>query len=887
MTDILLQTKLFIPQTRPFLVERPQLNQKLDDGQNGRITLISAPAGYGKTTLVTNWLKQREQKAAWYALDEYDNDPPRFLRYFIAAWQTLDPTIGQEVQAVLQSETIGSSPQPLTTFFTLLINQLVSVTHPIIFVIDDFHLITDESLLKGLEFWFEHAPPHIHTILISRADPPLSLTKWQVRSQLTKLNAQDLQFSTTEAADFLRQVMQLDLTTEEIETLVKKTDGWIASLQLAALSLQGTASAERNVAEFGGNERQMMAYLLEEVWQKQPEDIQQFLLQTAVFHRFNAQLANTVTQFDNCHDLIAQLDKKNLFLRALDNQQNWVCYHPIFADFLQKRQKESDPQQFLQLNREASRWFAQHYFVEEAIHHALVAQEFEAAAQLILKEAQATTWQQNHSQTLRRWTKSLPEDVLFGLPELTVYSAWTYVLHGKFVELLHFLDRAEAYWEKKNIVIANSVLGEIAILRGEKALAYGRFQEAIQWFNQAETNISAENLRLHTALLQVQGFAYRVNGDIANAKSKLALARDLMQTQQESAVRVFASYDYAKTLMIAGELYAAEQVLREVISAQPGAKYASNATLSLIYCALGDILHQRNQQQDAQEHLEKSIALAKETSESNPAIHQGYLYLATVKQASGDWFTAQSLMEKAEEIAQNSHNDRTIAQTLMVKATLHLLQEDVTDVQEWLENRLALPHQPDAIPIYQYHEEQVVLARYLCQTAPHKASPFLQNLLDTAVSQGWQYLALQCHILLALLHQSQNNNEKALTALTAAVTIATPERYIYPFVREKSAMGQLLRLASTRKVEAEAIGQIQAAFMPTAVSTQPLIDPLTERELEVLTLMANGRTNPEIAAKLFLATGTVAKYSNTIYAKLAVRNRTEATQRAKSLGLIE
>ena len=889
MTEILLQTKLFVPQTRPYLVPRPRLIEKIDSGINGRITLISAPAGFGKTTLMTAWLNNAKQQSAWYSLDEYDNDVERFLRYFIAAWQTIFPDCGADAQNLLQSEAIGTAPRPPELVLTTLLNEITSLQDEAIFVIDDFHLIEDETLLNAMNFWIDHAPPNVHTVLISRTNPPLSLSKWRVRGQLNDINSTDLQFSTTEAADFLRQVMGLDLATEDIRLLAQKTDGWIASLQLVALSLQGASDPHEAVTEFTGSDRQMMAYLLEEVWQKQPAEIQQFLLQTAVFHRFNVSLCTVVTEFSNSRQLIDQLDQNNLFLRPLDSQQNWYCYHPIFTEFLQKRQQETNPEQYQSLHEDASAWFAKKGFVEEAIHHAIAAGLYDTAAQYILDQANETMWQQNRSHTLRSWTHQLPDESLYALPELTAYSAWTYILHGESAQLNLFLNKAEQFWTANDIEVPTYVQGEIAILRGEMALAYGRFAEAIDYFAQAETQVTTQNRRIYTALLQVQGFAYRINGDIEQAKTKLLAARSLAQVNEEKSISVYANYDYGKTCVMAGQLTEAEQIFRQVTAQTPPDKYISNATYSFVYGALGELLLHQNQLTTAHEHVEKSIELGYLTSENNPMIRQGKIILALIKQAQGNWVTSQAMLAESMRMAQAFPDDRTTAFATTMNALAYLLQGEVEPVRQWLENRLALlslPRQADSIPKYQCHEEQVVLARFLMLESPHKAIAYLEKLHTTAVTHQWHHNLLQINILLALTQQKNNNSDAALAALADALEFAHQEGYVYPFIREGSEMAQLLRLALLRGVAPDAIGRVQAAFMPTAVSAQPLIEPLTERELEILNLMADGHTNPEIARALFLATGTVAKYSNNIYAKLAVRNRTEATNRAKELGLI-
>ena len=497
MTEILLQTKLFVPQIRPFLVLRPQLHEKLDNGLNGRVTLVSAPAGYGKTTLVASWLEQQTDVGrTWYTLDVYDNDPSRFLRYFIAAWQRIDPKYGQAAQELLQANPISSRSHPPEAILTMLINDLVSGGQSCILVIDDIHLLENEKLYQTLAFWVENCPANVHTIFISREEPSLPLARWRVRGQLQDINSQDLQFSPNEAADFLRRVMQLDLSTEDISLLAEQTEGWVASLQMAAHSLQGADSAREMVAQFSGSNRQIMDYLLEEVWQRQSVDIQNFLLQTAVLHRFNAELCDALRQQSDSRQMFDSLDRRNLFLRPLDNQRIWYGYHPIFAEFLQKRLQLTLPEHILPLHQRASDWFAAQGLMEEAIHHALSAQMYETAASYILAQAPETMWHQGRSETLRRWCQELPEETLFALPDLATFYAWSFVLHGEIPQMDAFLNRAEVFWQASELEVPTTALGELATLRGEAALLYGRIQESLKWFESADELIPPENRRL-------------------------------------------------------------------------------------------------------------------------------------------------------------------------------------------------------------------------------------------------------------------------------------------------------------------------------------------------------------------------------------------------------
>lgn len=888
MSEILLQTKLLVPQTRPLLVPRPRLLEKMTAGMNGRLTLISAPAGYGKTTLVASWLAtQPKLGVAWYSLDEYDNDLARFLRYFLAAWQTISPENGRSAQGLLHANPVGTLPQPPEAIMTMLINDLVASSEQQVVVIDDVHLIEDKTIRQALAFWLDHSPPTIHTILISRTEPQLPLSRLRVRGQLNDISHQDLQFSTHEAADFLREVMQLDLSAEQISLLVARTEGWIASLQLAALSLQGTDDAHELITHFSGSDRQMMDYLLEEVWQRQPEAIQQFLLQTSVPSRFNAPLCDALSGQTDSQSHLIELDRKNLFLRQLDHQQNWYCYHPIFANFLQTRLRHSDLVHYRQLHRDASQWFAAHDLPEEAIDHALAGEAYDQAAHLILAEVNNLMWRENRPQTLLRWCRQLPNEVFSRLPELAPVYAWSFVMVGEFAEMASFLDEVEMAWQRHETAVSSTIQGEIATLRGELALIEGRIADSLAWFTQADVLVPLEEERIRAASRQAQGYAYRLNGDLEPAKTSLIEARRLARTIDDKALWFFASFDYAVALLMAGQLDDSERIQRQVIESVPEAQRPSLTTLNLSYSGVGEILLYRNQLPSAHEYAEEGLRLSRISSNKSPMARYALLVLAQVEQAQGAWPASRNLLKEAMSIAQKSGNERMKAHTAMWAAQLYLLQGEPEPMRAWLEERLSLSSAPDSIPVYHYQQEQVVLGRFLLLDENPGVIAHLERCRETAVSSGWRHLLLEIDILLALAHQARRQMDGAFTYLQSALSFAAEKDFVYPFTREGAGMTKLLRLALAQGLMPDTVGKLQAAFMPTAVSTQPLLDPLTNRELEVLAFIADGLTNPEIAERMFLATGTVAKYTNNIFSKLAVRNRTEAANRAQSLGLIE
>jgi LuxR family maltose regulon positive regulatory protein len=440
--DQLLTTKLFTPPTRPELVSRPRLIERLNGGLHRKLTLISAPAGFGKTTLVTEWLvnlaldaekeNQIENRIAWISLDEGDNDFARFLAYFIAALnrvEGMDTTIGEGALTMLQSP----QPPPTEAVLTPLINEIAAIPDRILLVLDDYHLIEAQPVHDALTFFLEHLPLQIHLVIAAREDPHLPLSRLRARGQLTELRAADLRFTSSEAAEFLNQEMGLDLSTEDVAALETRTEGWIAGLQLAAISLQGHADTSRLIQSFTGSNRLVLDYLIEEVLDQQTEDIQAFLIQTAILNRLTGSLCDAVrfgtaerhTKQDNGQEILEMLDRANLFIIPLDEERHWYRYHHLFTDLLRQRLRQTQPDLLPILHHNASEWYEQNGFIDEAIEHAMRAEDFERAAHMIEEQVDAV-WERGEHAKLERWLA-----VVLTKPQLCIFLAWNQLVSGE------------------------------------------------------------------------------------------------------------------------------------------------------------------------------------------------------------------------------------------------------------------------------------------------------------------------------------------------------------------------------------------------------------------------------------------------------------------------
>ena len=540
VTDPLLTTKLYIPPTRPELVPRPRLVEKLNDGLHRKLTLISAPAGFGKTTLVSEWVEQlrlddskenqNKYKIAWFSLDENDKDPARFLTYFISALnrtERVEATIGEGALTMLQSP----QPPPTEAILTSLINEIAAIPDRIIIVLDDYHVLESSQVDDALTLLLEHLPPQLHLVIATREDPHLPLSRLRARGQLTELRAADLRFTTSEVAEFLSQVMGLDLSAENIAALEARTEGWIAGLQLAAISLQGHADTSRLIQSFTGSHRLVLDYLIEEVLNQQPQNIQNFLLQTAILNRLTGSLCDAITGQENGQAILEMLDRSNLFIVPLDNERRWYRYHHLFADLLRQRLKQTQPEQLQILHRSASEWYEQNGFVDEAIEHALRAENFERAASLIEEHVDAL-WQRGEHSKLRRWLAGLPVELVFSKPHLCILQAWDLFTSGHQDAAERSLQAAEKVLDTNTDLATETslmehkqlseydrmkILGRAAAIRAFLAFYRGDVQGISQYSHQALEFLPEDDLAWRSTTTVALGDAYSLIGEMEAA----------------------------------------------------------------------------------------------------------------------------------------------------------------------------------------------------------------------------------------------------------------------------------------------------------------------------------------------------------------------------------
>ncbi len=909
-----LATKLYIPLPRPGIVSRLRLVEKLNEGlaAGRKLALISASAGFGKTTLVGEWIGSCGQPVAWLSLDEGDSDPSRFLTYLIAALQTIvvrqspGGNIGAGALAVLQS----SQPPSTESILTILLNEITTISDSLILVLDDYHVIDSQPVDQALLFLIEHLPPQMHLVIATREDPRLPLARLRARSQLTELRADDLRFTFAEAAEFLNQVMGLNLSAEDIAALEARTEGWIAGLQLAALSMHNRQDAANFIKSFTGSHRFVLGYLVEEVLQRQTEHIRSFLLQTSILDRLCGPLCNVITDQEDGKAMLEALERGNLFVIPLDDQRRWYRYHHLFAEVLQAFLEEAYSEQVPTLHRKASVWFEQNDLPGEAIRHALAAKYFERAADLIEGvwlgmdlSYQSAAW--------LVWAKALPEEVILARPVLCVGCAWALLAIGEIEASETRLRDAERWLDPAENPSGHSSAGmvvvdkaefrvlpaSIAAARAYRALALEDIAATKMYASQALALVPEDEFVHRTQATALLGMAEYAEGNLPAAEKQFLKFQALMWQANDIANAIGITYILANILQVQGRLREAVSTYRQ--SLQLAAKRGAPVFLgaSDLYRGLSELLCEQGDLDGAAEHLQTAQQLG-ERGALTGWPHRLCIAQARLKEAQGEPAGALALLDEAErQYVRNPLPDRSIG---ALKARTWLRQGRVAEALEWAcEQSL---NSDDELS-YLREFEHLTLARLL--VAQFRINPseaglevalgLLERLLHAAEEGGRKGSVIEIKVLQSLAHQAQGDLQRALAALECALTLAEPEGYVRTFVNEGEAMRSLIEKLSHKRDHSLSgyVHKLLAAFeqpaaAPNSAITQQksgVIEPLSERELEVLRLLRSELSGPEIAQRLVVSLNTLRTHTKSIFHKLGVNNRRAAIRCAEELDL--
>jgi len=906
MTVPLLTTKLYIPPIRRNLVPRPRLIDRLNAGLHRKLTLISAPAGFGKTTLVSGWVAGCERPAAWLSLDEGDNDPTRFLTYLIAALQTIAAHIGQGVLDVLRAS--QPQPPPTESILTALINEITTIPDNFVLILDDYHVIDAEPVDKALIFTLEHLPPQMHLVIATREDPPLPLARLRVRGQLTELRATDLRFTPSEAAEFLNQVMGLHLSPEQVTSLETRTEGWIAGLQLAALSMRGREDVSGFIRAFAGDNRYIVDYLVEEVLHRQPERVRSFLLQTSILDRLSGPLCDAVTGQEDGRGMLETLERGNLFVVPLDDKRHWYRYHRLFADVLQAHLMEEQSHQIPTLHRRASDWYEQNGLRSDAVRHALVAEDFERAAGLI-ELAWSAMDISIQSATWLGWVKALPNELVRTRPVLSVEYAWALLDGGEMEAAEARLRDAERWLEpaadvnerpeppSSEMVVVDrelfrSLPAIIATARAYQAQALGDIPGTVKHARRAlELTPEGDHLRRlqATALL---GLTYWASGDLKAANHSFADFIMNFLTPGNIVAVIGVTYVLADIRTTIGRLHEALSAYEQSLQFATDQGQPMPVGTADLYRGMSELYREWGDLEAAARHLLTGKKLGEQAALTDWQ-HRLCVTQARMKQTQGDLDGALDLLDQAERLhIRNPLPDvRPIA---ALRARIWVAQGKLAQALGWARER-GLSVDDDLSYLREFEHitlARVMIARYKSERvvkAIHEAMGLLERLLKAAEEGGRMGSVIEILVLQALAHEAQGDIPRALDPLERALTLAEPEGYVRIFVDEGPPMAALLREVAKHGAAPNYVNLLRAAFgkaKDRRPATQFLIESLSERELEVLRLLGTELSGPEIARELMVSLNTMRTHTKNIYSKLGVNNRRAAVRRAEELGLL-
>ena len=903
----LLLTKLFVPPARPGIIRRPQLVSRLHQGlQLGqRLTLLSAPAGFGKTTLLSEWIEDlaiaeahsASPAVAWLSLDENDNDLGRFLTYLIGALNQIPGlvTIGQQALALVQAPQTPLDENVLVS----LINELATLPMTLVLVLDDYHLIHAEPVDQALTFLLEHAPRQLRLVIATRDDPQLPLARLRARGQLNELRAVDLRFSLAETGRFLNQAMQLNLSPDAIATLDARTEGWIAGLQLAAISMQGNADAETLIQPFAGSHRFVIDYLLEEVLEQQPAPLQNFLLQTAVLDRFTGALCDALTGRDDGQETLAELERANLFIVPLDGHRRWYRYHHLFADILRQRLRQTTPAQLASLQLRASRWYADSGHSEEAIEYAVRAAAYARAADLV-EEYVDDIWQLGEDSRLQRWLNRLPADVVNARPHLGILHAGNLYTIGQIDKAAERLGAVEAVlyagapahngyplprWTEAQL---RQLRGRAAVIKAHLVSYHGNGLEAIRCAHEALDNLPLDDATWRWSAFDCIGTVYSSVDELAAYQARLD-ALEASKVAGNGYMILYASLRLAVTLRDLGRLPGTLAICEQQLEKAVSQGLAETALVGWLYTLWAEVLAEKNELERALELAQQGVALT-ERGRDMTLLGSSYLCLLRVLFSAERWREALALIDRASEGAPLRLLSPWITlQMAAWQARIWLRQGRVQAAAMWaqqaeLADRLALaPLQDVDYGVY------VRLLLAVGDLGP--AAELLVRLLEAAELGGRQAKQIELQLLQALVWQAGGAHEQAQAALAAALAAGEADGYVRLFADEGEAIVPLLRGALARGIAPDYVRQLLAACgspiaAPGPIDQAELIEPLSERELEVLGEIAAGFSNREIAERLYLSTHTVKVHTRNIYGKLDVHNRTQAVARSQELGLL-
>ena len=889
MGMILLESKLHIPTPSHRLVSRPRLQNALEENLvRHRLVLVSAPAGYGKTTLLADWARATSLPVAWLSITGEEVDVERFLRYLLAAWETVQPDILEQPLGIL----LGSRMPDIKAVLPAFINAANQLTGQLVFILDDYHLIEDPAIHEAVSFILDHLPAQLHFILASRSEPPLPLARYRARGQLLEIRAGDLHFTREESTDFLEQSMELDLSLDEIASLHMETEGWAAGLQLAALAIRRRPGGAESTPLASGRQRFIADYLGEEVLAQLPDDMQDFLLKTSLLDSLYGPLCDAITGEKSGQAMLETMERENLFIVALDDQREWFRYHSLFADFLRGELKRRHPEEVQELHRRAAGWYLQHDLPELAFRHAVASDDVERVIE-IWEHYFVAKLAGGEIKVVAGWLDSLPAAWYQAYPVFGLAQAAFLFFTGAFAAAARRIDEVEQRLLSAESEDRRGQLARVTAVRCFVACAQNDLERAETYAGQALGDLPEEDLGFRPGIYGALGDTYRQNGRWEEAKEAYlkVLAFTHTPAVRIDAVHVFGAL--ADLDLRQGHLQSAARYWRKALAAIGERENWGRLPLPVIgwvYIRTGEILYEWNQLAEAWDHVWRGLERA-ELGGDVRALIAGYLIAARLKLAEGEVETAAEYLERVRPLMEQAQFPEWTSQFERTQLELWLAQDRLRAAVNWSDEMLqdgGIEARPES------GVTQLAIARVLIikGDAPslERAKTFLERLIKASQEEGRTVITIEARALEALADWRRGERAGAMTSLEHALRLAEPEGYVRLFADLGLPMARLLQEARSRSVMPEYVDSLLAAFGADLEHPAPaqvaLPEPLTPREEEVLGLIAAGLTNREIAEQLVVSPETVKKHTGNIYGKLGVSNRTQAVARARELDLL-
>lgn len=881
---MLLATKLFVPRLRSSTVQRARLFDRLDAAEDVRLTLVAAPAGFGKTALLSSWIHAHGEAAAWLSLDDADDDPVRLWTYLIHALRAVDEAIGESALPLLQS----AQQLPTEAIATIVLNDIASAApRRFVLVLDDYHVLSDATIQDSLAFFLEQLPPNARLIVATREDPPWPLARLRAGGDLAEIRAVDLRFTEEEAARFLDDA-GLTLSEADVRTLEHRTEGWIAGLKMAALSIEGRSDATTFVRDFAGSShRFVLDYLADEVLKNLPDGLRTFLVQTSILERLSGELCDAVTGLNRAHEILERLEQENLFTEALDDERRWYRYHQLFAEVLRSQLRERAADEAHVLHSRAANWLAAHGFTAEAIDHALAADDFERAARLVEESAETTLWRDSQHAAVLGWMEALPGKVVASRPKLGLLHAWARFTTGEWGAVEPLLQQAERALAETPDADGKGALGEAAAIRSGIAYESGEMPRSIELAREALELLPERATPIRAVAAFQLGLGSFFTGDRAAAQDAFTEAATVAAVSGNLTIALLAIGCQVQLAVEEGRLCAAEEAYERARQLGTSAAGWTLPPAGLAFVHMGEVLRERDDLAAAERVVREGIDLCRQQGAMPEHVLEGLVCLARVLSAAEDEAGSVGAMQQAEQLLAELRSRPGDTRPIIAHAVANglrwfLARHDPAGADRWLgEESLAEAGGEPARTA-----DSIVRARVLLAHDQHDAAGRALDHAAGAVDGGAPGTSTEILVLRALVILARGDEPRAAELLAQALEHGEPEGYVRLFVDEGQSMQRLLQRSVDDGVAPQYAKRLLAAFTGEEARTGDLLEPLNERERAVLQMFAAGRSNREIANELYLSVNTVKWHARNLYEKLGVHRRALAIARARELGIL-